>query len=108
MAEGRNNRALVFVALGIGWGGFQMSAQSLVLEFGERADLPMRIAVANTASELMGAIGPVLGGTIAMLASYVAVFATSAACQAVAIVFVLVGVDEPRRRRSRASDRQAL
>mgnify|MGYP006944203270 CR=1 FL=1 len=39
-----------------GFGGFQMSAQNLVLEFGPRSDLPMRIGVANSASEFVAAL----------------------------------------------------
>ena len=42
---------LVFAALGAGLGGFQLSAQALVLEFGSRHNLPLRIAVANSASD---------------------------------------------------------
>src|SRR5690606_20932657 len=38
---------LVMVGLGAGLGGFLMASQNLVLEFGGRRDLPLRIAVAN-------------------------------------------------------------
>lgn len=92
--------AVVFGVLGAGFGGFQLSAQNLVLEFGERDDLPMRIAVANSASELVGAVGPLCAGVIAMIASYDAVFATSVVFQLSAIVIVLRYVDEPRHRNS--------
>ena len=90
--------AVVFAVLGTGFGGFQLSAQNLVLEFGERDDLPMRIGVANSASELVGAIGPLLAGAIAVFASYGAVFACSVSFQVGAIAIVLRYVDEPRRR----------
>jgi len=88
----------VFLGLGAGLGGFQMSAQSLVLEFGSRHDLPMRIAVANTASELVAALGSVLGGLLVISLSYVPVFWLALACQAAAVAIVLLAVDEPRRR----------
>ena len=88
----------IFAGLGAGFGGFQMSAQNLVLEFGERGDLPMRIAVANSASELVGAIGPLLGGAIAAWSSYDSVFALALAFQVAAMGIVLVGVEEPRTR----------
>ena len=94
---------LVFAGLGAGQGGFMMSSQNLVLEFGEREDLPMRIAVANSASELVGAIGPLLGGVIAMVWSYELVFGIAIGFQLAAIALVLRFVDEPRRRRSRES-----
>ena len=90
--------AVVFAVLGFGLGGFQMSAQNLVLEFGARDDLPMRIAVANSASELIGAIGPLFAGAIALFASYDAVFAASLVFQLAAVAIVILWVDEPRHR----------
>jgi MFS family permease len=89
---------LVFAGLGAGLGGFQMSAQSLVLEFGSRHNLPLRIAVANSASELVAAGGAVAGGVLAVWLSLEAVFAVAIACQAVALVIVAVSVRDPRRR----------
>jgi len=90
--------AVVFAVIGTGMGGFQLSAQNLVLEFGERDDLPMRIGVANSASELIGALGPVLAGGLATLVSYQAVFVCSVVFQLVAIAIVVAYVDEPRHR----------
>ncbi|MDH3213161.1 MAG: MFS transporter [Myxococcales bacterium] len=89
---------LVFTALGAGLGGFQMSAQNLVLEFGSRRNLPMRIAVANSASELVAAIGAVLGGVLAGALSYVAVFWIAIAFQTAAFAMVAFFVDDPRHR----------
>ena len=90
--------AAVFAVLGTGLGGFQLSAQNLVLEFGERDDLPMRIGIANSASELVGAVGPLVAGGLAVLVSYHAVFACSIAFQLGAIAIIVAYVDEPRRR----------
>jgi MFS family permease len=90
--------AMAFALVGVGFGGFQMSAQNLVLEFGTRDDLPMRIAVANSASELVGAIGPLVAGLIALSHSYGAVFAISIVFQVGAIAIVSLYVDEPRHR----------
>ncbi len=99
LSTGFAGLAGVFLGLGAGFGGFQMSAQNLVLEFGSRRNLPMRIAVANSAAELVGAVGPVLGGLIAMLFSYMAVFWTAVAFQLLAVCIVWLWVEEPRRRR---------
>ncbi|MCP5065610.1 MAG: MFS transporter [bacterium] len=88
----------IMVGLGAGFGGFQMSSQNLVLEFGSRENLPMRIAVANSASELVGVIGPLTGGVLAATVSYEAVFWTGIAFQLAAVVWVLRAVPEPRRR----------
>ena len=89
---------LVFLAIGTGMGGFQMSAQSIVLEFGSRGDLPLRIAVANTAQELVGAIGPLLGGVLAVTAGRDWVYVVAILFQLAAIAVVLARVDEPRHR----------
>jgi len=88
----------VFAALGAGFGGFQMSAQNLVLEFGRRRNLPMRIAVANSASELVAALGAVLGGVLVSVFSYVGVFWIAIGFQLAAVAIVAFFVDEPRRR----------
>jgi MFS family permease len=87
---------LVFAGLGAGLGGFQMSAQNLVLEFGSRHNLPLRIAVANSASELVAAGGAVAGGALAVWLSLEVVFAVAIGSQAVALVIVLVSVRDPR------------
>ncbi len=89
----------VFAALGAGLGGFQMSAQNLVLEYGSRRNLPMRIAVANSASDLVAAVGALLGGALTFFVSFDAIFAIALAFQAVALVVVGFWVDEPRNRR---------
>ena len=89
---------LVFGALGAGLGGFQFSSQNLVLEFGSRQNLPMRIAVANSASEAVATLGAVAGGVLAALFSYVALFWIAITFQLAALIVVLRFVDEPRRR----------
>jgi MFS family permease len=90
-----------YAGVGMGLGGFTMSAQNLVLEFGSRRNLPMRIAVANSATELVGAVGPVAGGILSLAVSHVAVFWTALVFQAGAFVMVALFVREPRRRSSR-------
>ncbi len=89
---------LAFVGIGAGMGGFQMAAQNMVLEFGSRADLPVRIAVANSAQEAVGAVGPLLGGVIAALFSLDILFGVAIVFQIAAIALVLSRVDEPRHR----------
>lgn len=93
---------LVFAGIGAAVQGFQNASMNLTLEFGQREDLPVRIAVANTVSEVAGTLGPLLGGALAATLGYPAVFATS-------MIFLIVGgavvnyyVPEPRPRRSTA------
>jgi MFS family permease len=95
----------VFAGIGAGMGGFQMSAQNLVLEFGSREQLPLRIAVANSASELVAAVGAIAGGVLAVAVGQVPVIWTAVACQAVAFALVYAGVKEPRRSGSRGASR---
>ena len=93
--------ALAFAGLGAGLGGFMLSGQNMVLEFGSREDLPLRIAVASSASEFVGTIGPLLGAVIAVALSHVAVFCTAIAFQLASVFVVLFLVEEPRSRRRR-------
>ena len=97
-AESLTNFVWVFIGIGAGMGGFQMAAQNMVLEFGNREDLPMRIAVANSAQEGVGALGPLLGGIIAVSAGLNALYCVSIVFQVLAILMVLFWVDEPRNR----------
>jgi MFS family permease len=89
---------VVFTGLGAGLGGYQMSAQNLVLEFGSRRNLPLRIAVANSASELVAAFGALLGGALAMLTTHIVVFWTAIAFQLAGLAMVVLWVDDPRHR----------
>lgn len=96
--------AVSFVGIGAGLGGFMMSAQNMVLEFGGRADLPLRIAVANSSSELVGSIGPLLGAAILLAFSHEALFWTAIAFQVAAFLLVVFYVEEPRHRNGRLTD----
>ena len=96
----------VMAGLGAGQGGFMMSSQNLVLEFGSRQNLPMRIAVANSASEGVGAVAPLLGGLLITVAGYTEVFWTGIAFQLTAVVWVTLFVREPRTRSAREAPRR--
>jgi MFS family permease len=98
LADSLGAFVLVFLGIGTGMGGFQMAAQNMVLEFGSRSDLPLRIAVANSAQELVGAIGPLLGGVLAVAFGRETVFGVAIGFQIAAIGAVMLVVDEPRNR----------
>ena len=89
---------LVFVGIGAAVQGFQNSSINLTLEFGDRDNLPMRIAIANTASEVAGTVGPLLGGLLAALLGYEAVFAASIVFLVVGGTVVRIYVPEPRQK----------
>ena len=93
---------LIFVAffgLGASQSGFLMSSQTMVLEFGARDDIAMRLAVTATSQGLMNTIGPLAGGAIAALLGYEVLFGVSIGCLAVALVVLVTLVKEPRGRR---------
>ena len=90
--------AVGFAGLGSGQGGFQNSTQNIILEFGTREDLPMRIAMMNTGIALMNAVGPLCGGLIAHSLGFTAVFSISAVMLAISFGTVLFTVKEPRSR----------
>jgi MFS family permease len=92
-----------FVGLGIGLGGFQLACTNLVLEFGEREDIPMRVALAQTAEQLVVVVAPLLGSALIESVSYEAMFWTAATVQAVALVITAVRVQDPRARARAAS-----
>ncbi|MEX2205886.1 MAG: MFS transporter [Myxococcota bacterium] len=86
----------VFVALGAGSGGFMMGQQILVLEFGAREDLPLRIGVVNAATEAMGVVAPLAGGALATFVDYPSVFFCAIAFKLAAAALVVLRMREPR------------
>jgi MFS family permease len=101
-SSGMTSTILVFIGIGAAVQGFQNASMNLTLEFGQRADLPVRIAVANTVSEVAGTLGPLLGGVLAAAFGYPVVFATSMAFLIVGGAVVNYYVPEPRHGRSNA------
>jgi len=90
---------LAFAGLGAAQAGFQMSSQTMVLEFGSRDDVPMRLGLSQTAQGLMNTVGPLAGGVIAWLVGYAPVFVVSLVFEAIALGLLIFVVDEPRYRR---------
>lgn len=88
---------LMFCGLGAGFGGYQVASQNFVLEFGSHHDRPMLIAVSDTASHLMMAIGPLLGGIAAQHFGLTWVFAVAIALKAISMLAIR-RVQEPRHR----------
>ncbi|HXQ17952.1 MAG TPA: MFS transporter [Caulobacteraceae bacterium] len=95
------NPAMMLVAfggLGAAQSGFQMSSQTMVLEFGARQDMPMRLGLSQTAQGFMNTIGPLIGGLIAITVGYRPLFIVSIVFEAIALGLLLWVVDEPRYR----------
>jgi len=91
---------LAFCGLGAGFGGYQVASQNFVLEFGRGDhDLPMLIALSDTASHLMMALGPILGGFIASRFDYAYLFWIAFLFKVISVLLIL-GVQEPRHKRA--------
>jgi MFS family permease len=90
---------LAFFGLGAGQAGYNMSAQTMILEFGARDDLPMRIAVSATAESITATLAPLIGGKIADLFGYSTVFGISIGVLVAGLIFLMVAVKEPRTAR---------
>lgn len=85
-----------FVIMGSASGGFNQAGQNMTLEFGRLEDIPIRLAASGSAVNLVSAVGPFVGGVIVALTGYVALFLTTLALQAIALVIIAVAVPEPR------------
>ena len=87
---------VAFFGLGAAALGYMMSSTTLVLEFGNRDDIPMRLALSTTVETTMATLGPILGGLIASFAGLVPVFLISIVSLVAALVVMLCAVREPR------------
>ena len=87
---------LAFCAFGIGSSGYQMSAQTMVLEFGSREDLPMRIALSTTVEGGVSAIAPLIGGALLHWAGVEPLMIAATGLSLLALIALLLRVREPR------------
>ncbi len=85
----------VFAAIGASQEGFRLGSISLPMEFGNREQTSLRLAIANTVSEGAGSIAPLLGGVVAAALGYDAVFIGAAILLVIGLL-VLLSVREPR------------
>ena len=90
---------IAFFGLGAAQSGYMMSAGTMILEFGERDEMPMRIAFSATAEGIMGSLGPLLGGLISSTLGYGPMFSISIAFLIAALTVLLLRVKEPRTSR---------
>jgi Na+-translocating ferredoxin:NAD+ oxidoreductase RnfD subunit len=73
-----------------------MSAQTMVLEFGSREDLPMRIALSTTVEGGVSAIAPLIGGAMLYWAGDEPLMIAAALLSLCALLVLLFRVTEPR------------
>lgn len=92
-----------FAGIGAGYAGFLIAAQNMVLEFGNREDLPMRIAMVNSAQSLVQVFGAIVGGNIAQMFGFEEVFVAAVIAKLAAALMLWFYVEEPRSARSRGT-----
>ena len=93
--------AAIFVAffgLGAAQSGYMMAAQTMILEFGNREEMPMRIAISSSAEGITASISPILGGLVADALGYPAVFGISIGFLVISLACLVLMVKEPRDR----------
>jgi MFS family permease len=106
IAHGTPMFLVAFFGLGAAQAGYMMSAQTLVLEFGARHDVAMRLAISTSVEAAVSAVAPFLGGLVAGAFGYPTVFAISMVLYAFALAILVIGVREPRLRKAQIA--QAL
>ena len=89
---------LAFFGLGAAQSGYMMATQTMILEFGNREEMPMRIAISSSAEGITSSISPILGGLVADAFGYPAVFGISIGFLVIGLVALLLLVKEPRHR----------
>lgn len=89
---------IAFVCLGAASSGYMMSAMTMVLEFGDREDVPMRLALSTTVEGVIAAAGPLLGGLVAASFGYRPLMLITLGLLAGAFLVLLLRVREPRNR----------
>ncbi len=85
-----------FAFLGFGFSGWMMAAVTLVLEFGEHEDIPMRLALTTTVEGGVSSIGPVLVGLSIAALGYAPLIVAAFASLLASLALMLWRVREPR------------
>ena len=97
MVEGILGVMVFFMLFGTASSGFFQARQNMVLELGAARDIPLRVAVSNMAVNAIGAVGPLLGGAIALMFGYEVIFIICIIVQLIALATLIGSVPEPRR-----------
>jgi MFS family permease len=90
---------IAFFGLGAAQSGYMMAAQTMILEFGNREEMPMRIAISSSAEGITASISPIVGGLVADALGYPAVFGISIGFLVLGLVCLIFMVKEPRNRK---------
>ena len=86
-----------FVLLGVGGSGWMLASTTMVLEFGEQQDTPMRLAFVTTVEGATAAVGPVLAGVLVAFYGFAPLFAIVLGAITLSLVLLILRVREPRQ-----------
>jgi MFS family permease len=84
------------VLLGFGGSGWMLASATMVLEFGEPQDTPMRLAFVTTVEGAIAASGPVIAGLVVTGWGFGPLFALVLGALAIALLLLIFRVREPR------------
>ncbi len=87
-----------FCGFGLASSGYMMSVSTMVLEFGQREDIPMRIAFSTTIEGTILTVGPILAGGLIYLAGYAVLLFLTMALLCLGFAILLLKVVDPRHR----------
>lgn len=85
-----------FALLGFGASGWLLAASTMILEFGETKDTPMRLGFATTVEGAISAIGPILAGVVVAIYGFVPLFIAVLVAMVIAGLILIFKVREPR------------
>lgn len=85
-----------FVFLGVGSSGWMLASTTMVLEFGQPEDTPMRLALVTTVEGAIAAGGPVVAGLLVAATGFAPLFTVTIGCVAIALAILILRVREPR------------
>ncbi len=87
---------VIFAGIGASGEGFRLGSFTMPMEFGNRENTSLRLAIANMLSEGTGSIAPLIGGIIATAYGYGTVFIGASACLLAGFAVLLFSVRDPR------------
>ena len=98
-AQDRAQILLAYVGFGTAMSGYLMSSTTIVLEFGERQDIPMRLALSTTAEGLVSTLGLLGAGVVATTLGYGPLLWIALTSLVLGLLVIIFIVRDPRHAR---------
>lgn len=95
-AHDRTQVLLAYVGFGAAMSGYLMSTTTIVLEFGQRQDIAMRLALSTTAEGVVSTVGLLAAGAIAATFGYGPLLWLALATLAAGLLVITFVVRDPR------------